>query len=105
MCQYDKADKRYKERNRAKNALQAIEIALWHEEGKNNGFKLNNFKNKTHTQETTVKGVCRCSADLNLRKNFLKIPVILPVKSRVLGVGELNSITHTIKPSTCCMLL
>ena len=49
MCQYDKADKRYKERDRAKNALQAIEIALWHEEGKNNGFKLNNFKNKTHT--------------------------------------------------------
>ena len=95
MSLYGQADKWYKERDRTKNAWQAIEIALRYVEGKNNGLKLNDFKYKKHTQKAAGKGVCRCSAVLNLRKKSLKNTCdIIPVEIRV-GVN----LTHhqTIK--------
>lgn len=51
-CLYDKADKGYNERVRTENAWQAIDIALRYEECKNNNFKLNDFKHKTHSKSS-----------------------------------------------------
>ena len=68
-CLYEIANKGYKERDRIKSAWKVIEFALGYEGGKNNDFKLNDFKHSKHTQETAVKGVCRCLAVFNLRKN------------------------------------
>lgn len=62
-CLYDKADKGYKERVRTENAWQAIDIALRHEECKNNDFKLNDFKYKTHSKSS--------SAVFNLREKSI----------------------------------
>ena len=61
--------KGYKERDRTKNAWQAVEIVLVYEEGKDTDFELNYFKHRKHNQEAAVKGVCMFSAALNLRKN------------------------------------
>ena len=69
-CLYDKAEEEYKEWDRTKNAWQTIEIGLEYEEDKNNDFKLNKLKHKKHTQEAPVKGVCRCSVVLILRKKI-----------------------------------
>ena len=56
-CMYDKADKGYKKRDRTierdKIIWQVTEITLGYEEGKNNGFKLNDFKHKkTHSRSS-----------------------------------------------------
>ena len=74
-CLYDKADKKYKECHRTKNASEELNLLLAIEECKENGLISNYFKHKKQTLEVVFKrcmGVFCNIADFNLRTKSLK---------------------------------